>query len=447
VLSVEQIAERLEDPLGLLRGGRTADTRHQTLRATLEWSHGLLSEPERAMLRRLSVFAEGWKLEAAEAVCSGDGIEAEDVLDTLSNLVDKSMVASGRGTEGALRYRMLEPVRQYASEKLEGSGEAERVRERHARYYLALAEEAEQELEEQGARLERLEAEHANFRTALSWSLDPQDSKEPPEERAELGLRLAAALAQARIWAAVSYSEGLGWLERALRASSSPSLDVRIKALDEAGYITIWQGQYEKAIALLEESFAASKQLGNRHRIVASLWGLGNSLLQIDGDRERVDALCEEAEALRSESLDPPQAEAPLLLFLGFAELDRGNPDRMVELLEESLSMFQELGDLRGIGMCLTVMGQVALDDGNVERAASMSEDAARVLRELKDIVGTFYTILGLAGVAAWRGEGARSARLWGAAEALREAAGFTMSPWTVSNMAYERHLAHARSG
>src|SRR5215217_135478 len=210
------------------------------------------------------------------------------------------------------------------------------------------------------------------------------------EERAELGLRLAA-LAQVRFWAAVSYSEGLGWLERTLRASSSPPLDVKIKALDEAGYITIWQGQYDRAVALLEESFAASKQLGDRLRVVASLFGLGNCLLQLDGDRERVDALYEEAEALRREPLDPPQAVAPLLLFLGFAQLDRGNPNRMAELLEEALPLFRELGDLRGIGMCLTVMGQVALDEGNVKRAASMSEDAARVLRELKDIVGTFY--------------------------------------------------------
>ena len=312
VLSVEQISRRLEDPLALLSTkDRTADTRHRTLRATLEWSHELLGEPERAMLRRLSAFAEGWELEAAEAVCSEDGIEERDVLELLSNLVDKSMVVSVPDTGGALRYGMLEPVRQYGQEKLEESGEAEKVRERHARYYLALAEEAEPELKEQGAWLERLGAEHANFRAALSWSLDAEDAEEPTEERAELGLRLAAALAQARFWAANSYSEGLGWLERALRASSSPPLAVRIKALDEAGYIAVWQGQYEKAVALLEESFAVSKQLGDRLCIVASLFGLGNGLLQLDGNRERVDALCEEAEALRREPLDPPQAVAP----------------------------------------------------------------------------------------------------------------------------------------
>jgi predicted ATPase/DNA-binding CsgD family transcriptional regulator len=444
VLSVEQIAGRLEDPLGLLRGGRTADTRHGTLRATLEWSHGLLDEPEQALLRRLSVFAEGWELEAAEAVCSGEGLEEGNVLDLLSGLVDKSMAATGPGAGGALRYRMLEPVRQYGGEKLEETGEAERVRERHARYYLAEATESAPM--EQGASLERLGSEHANFRAALSWSLDPEGVDETTEDRAELGLRLAAALAQARFWAAISLSEGLGWLERALRASSSPSLAVRIQALDEAGYIAVWHGQYEKSVELLEESFAISKQMGDRLRIVTSLFGLGNGYLQLEGSRGRVDALCEEAAALRREPLDPPQAVAPLLLFLGLAELDRGNPERMMELLEEALPLFRELGDLRGVGMCLTVMGHVALDEGNVERAASMFEDAAHVLQELKDIVGSVYTILGLAGVVGLRGDGARAARLWGAAEALREAAGFTMSPWTASNLAYERHLSHARS-
>src|ERR671911_192074 len=143
VLSVERIANRLDDSLGLLTaGGRTALPRQRTLRATLQWSHELLDEPERKLFRRLSVFAGGLTLEVAEAVGAGNGIEQHDVLDLLSRLVDKSLVvteASPRD-EGALRHRMLEPIRQYGRERLEESGEAQRVRERHAEYYLALAE-------------------------------------------------------------------------------------------------------------------------------------------------------------------------------------------------------------------------------------------------------------------------------------------------------------------
>jgi non-specific serine/threonine protein kinase len=133
VLSVEQIAERLEDPLKLLRGGsRTAEARQRTLRATLQWSHELLGEAERELFWRLSVFAGGWTLEAVEEVCSGESIEQDDVLDLLGRLVDKSLVVAEQ--EAAMRYRMLEPVRQYARERLEESGALERVRERHARY-------------------------------------------------------------------------------------------------------------------------------------------------------------------------------------------------------------------------------------------------------------------------------------------------------------------------
>jgi predicted ATPase len=180
-LSVEQIEERLEDSLGLLTTGfQTADPRHRTLRATLDWSYALLSEAERVLLARLSVFAGGWTLEAAEAVGSGDGVGDDEVLDPLSRLVDKSLVGVEEGEhDGAVRYKMLEPVRQYAREKLRESGEEEAVQGRHAGFFLALAEEAEPELAgtQQEAWLKRLEREHANLRGALAWALDPAVAK------------------------------------------------------------------------------------------------------------------------------------------------------------------------------------------------------------------------------------------------------------------------------
>jgi len=202
-LSVRQISERLQDPLSLLSvGGRTAVSRQQTLRGTLDWSYELLSEFERALFGRLSVFAGGWTLEATEAVGTGEGIEEADVLDVLSGLVDKSLVVA-EATEGSgVRYRMLEPIRQYAQEKLEESGEAEEVRRRHASFFLTLAEEAEPRLRgpEDMEWLERLEAEHDNLRAALSWALERGE--------AEPGIRLAGALW--RFWEARGYyGEGL----------------------------------------------------------------------------------------------------------------------------------------------------------------------------------------------------------------------------------------------
>jgi predicted ATPase len=173
-LAVEQVAQRLEVSLDVLKSAsHTAEARQQTLRATLDWSHDLLSEVERALFRRLSVFAGGWTLEATEAVCSGGGIEKEDVLDLLGGLVDKSLVVAGASIGGAVRYRLLEPIRQYAKEKLVVSGEAEWVQDRHVTFFLTLAEEIEPELtgSQQAIGVERLEAEHDNLREALSWVL------------------------------------------------------------------------------------------------------------------------------------------------------------------------------------------------------------------------------------------------------------------------------------
>jgi predicted ATPase len=169
----------------------------------------LLSEGERKLFARLSVFAGGWTLEAAEAVGAGSGIEEEDILDLLSQLVDKSLVMAEMASEGAPRLRMLEPVRQYAHEKLGASEEADKLRRQHAVWFLGVAEEAESELSgaQQGEWMDTLEVEHDNLRVVLSWSLH--------REEPELGLRLAVALRW--FWYARGYlSEGRRWLEEAL---------------------------------------------------------------------------------------------------------------------------------------------------------------------------------------------------------------------------------------
>jgi hypothetical protein len=173
-LSVEQISERLQDSLGLLTtGGRMTVLRQRTLKGALDWSYDLLSEPERVLFRRLSVFAGGWTFEASETVASGASVEEYNVLDLLSGLVNKSLVVANTTSEGEVRYRMLEPIRQYAREKLEESGEFEVLQRRHATFFLALAEESEPAFRgpAEGWWLDRLEAEHDNLRAALSWML------------------------------------------------------------------------------------------------------------------------------------------------------------------------------------------------------------------------------------------------------------------------------------
>jgi predicted ATPase len=189
VLTAEQIAKRLDRALGLLTGGREAGHRHRTLRATLDWSHELLSKPERGLFAKLSVFAGGWTLEAAEAVGAGDGVGEGDVLELFLGLVDKSLILAEPDRDSGFRYGMLEPVRQYARERLQEGGEAEATRHQHALWLLKFAEEAEEGWSgpEHAAWVRRLETEHDNLRAALRWAIDFGE--------AGLSLRLAGALA------------------------------------------------------------------------------------------------------------------------------------------------------------------------------------------------------------------------------------------------------------
>jgi non-specific serine/threonine protein kinase len=252
-LATDQMAQSLEHSLGLLSAGpRTAPPRQRTMSAAIGWSYGLLSDGEKELFRLLSVFAGGFTLEAAEAVCPGGKIEDHEVLNLVSGLVNKSMVVAHTTAEGRVRYRMLEPVRQYAREKLEESGEAEPVLDRHAAFFLALAEEAEPELKRQRQEewLERLEAEHDNFRAALSWSLE--------QGEAELGLRLSTALVE--FWHMhVHHNEARRWLEGALaKEGASPS--TRMKALERACFLAWEQGDYERAMAFGEEGLALARR-------------------------------------------------------------------------------------------------------------------------------------------------------------------------------------------
>jgi non-specific serine/threonine protein kinase len=219
---------------------------------------------------------------------------------------------------------------------------------------------------------------------------------------------------------------------------------VRAKALSEVGWIATYQGDYQQAVALLEESMALFKELGDKPGLATSLVHLGHMALH-GGDHERLRTLSQEAEALRRELADR-QALAFLLCFSGIAAaVDEGDHARAVTLLEESLALNRELGDLRGTAMSLTWLGITALVQGEPERAAALYEEDMRVLRGLRDKTGIAYGLLGMVGVAALRGQPARAVRLWGAAEALRKAIGQPLSHFDRSHPGYEGLLA-ARS-
>jgi predicted ATPase/DNA-binding SARP family transcriptional activator/DNA-binding CsgD family transcriptional regulator len=446
-LSVEQIDERLGDSLKLLTTGfRSADPRHRTLRATLDWSYELLSESERVLLGRLSVFAGGFRLEAAEALGSGEDVGEGDVLDPLSQLVDKSLVVLEEGEhDGALRYTMLEPVRQYARQKLRESGEEDSVQTRHAGFFLALAEEAEPQMSgpEQEAWLRKLEREHANLRVALAWALDPSDSIKPSEHRTEVGLRLAGALG--RFWGVYGPGEGLRWLEEGLAKGSAAPRGALAKALYEAGWIELFQGNYERAIALLEKGLTLFRELGDKRGVATSLVNLGFAALHL-GDKERAAALRHEVEALRREPLDRFTL-AWLTTFLGLTALYEGDYERSGALATESLAIYRELGDKRGVSLCHIDLGFIELIRGNHELAATLLEESVRVLRGSEDKFCLAYGIFGLAAVAGAREEPVRAARLWGAAEALREQIGVvSLTHLELDAFDYEGRVSAARN-
>jgi predicted ATPase/class 3 adenylate cyclase/Flp pilus assembly protein TadD len=450
-LLVETIAARLDDAFRLLVGGnRTALPRQRTLRALIDWSYDLLSEEERAVFRRLAVFAGGFTLEAAEAVCAGGCVPTEDVLGLLGQLVDKSLVlAEDHG--GEPRYRLLATVNRYAAVRLEGAGETEAVREWHRDWYLSFVEQAEAVLggPRQREWLQRLEADHDNLRVALDWSLTYGDTQE--------ALRLAGALA--RFWSVYGHiTEGRRWLIAALGMTGTADKPVRAKALAGAASLAFRQADYSQAEALARESLAIYRQSHNRAGEGRSLSILG-AVARERGDYEQARALYEESLAL-SRALEDSRGVALGLSSLGMVALDQGEYARARLLSEEGLALFRTLGNTRGMAGALNTLGQLAQFEGEPARALALyeeclalgrglgdkpliaftltalgillnvqgqSERAAVALREgltlnrdMGNILGVAYCLLALGAVAAAQGAPERAARLFGADDAIR---------------------------
>ena len=295
-LSLEQISDRLGGSVDLLtRGGRTAEPRQRTLKDTLDWSHDLLSEPEQILFRRLSVFAGGWTLKAAETVASGgDGVEEGEVLDLFSGLVEKSLMLAEEQKESGLRYRMLEPVKQYGREKLEEADESASVRRRHADFFLALAERVQPKLRgpEDKKWLDRLESEHDNMRAALSYALESED--------AELAMRLAGVLGT--FWYMHSHSdEGRKWLEAALARDEGTPLAMRIRALEALYWLAAFdRWDHERAEAIASEAMELSAEAEIQSSLAASLRVMSAGPEWVRGGYER-------GRAARGEPPDQPR--------------------------------------------------------------------------------------------------------------------------------------------
>jgi tetratricopeptide (TPR) repeat protein len=371
---------------GLLTGGsRTALPRQQTLRALIDWSYDLLSEAERVLLRRLSVFAGGWSLEAAEVICGGEGSDQGEVLDLLRQLVDKSLVQyEARHGEG--RYRLLETVRQYARDRLLEAEEAAAVRERHRDWCLALAEEAEPGLlgESQTAWLDRLEREHDNLLAALEWC---------QEGEAERALRLTAAMG--RFWHDRGYwNEGCQWLERALaRAPSAAPTVERARMLTAAGRMASLQGDQPTARARLEESVALYRVLGDVRGLIWALDGLANVMRHLKGmGSAEARALMEEAVAL-GRSLGDPHILARALDELAFTLGQGGEFQAARVLWQESLALARRAGDEEAMAWSLLHLGEAVERQGDWEAALDLMEQAWSLARAAKHVEAIGWTL------------------------------------------------------
>ncbi|HSR23245.1 MAG TPA: LuxR C-terminal-related transcriptional regulator, partial [Candidatus Eisenbacteria bacterium] len=408
MMSVNDILARLEDRFRLLTGGsRTALPRHQTLRAALDWGHHLLNDDERVLFRRLSVFAGGFELAAAEAVGAGPDLPAEAVLGHLSGLVDKSLVVPVAGPAGRTRFRMLETVRQYAAERLVEAGEGDDARRRHADHLLAMAEQAAgfERRPGQAAWLERLEADHDDLRAALLWC-----RAHDHERWVRLGLALAwFFLLRGHL------GEGREWLGEVLALPSLAPAD-RPRTLFWLARMAFWQGDYGVARQRGEAALAGHRGLGDA---LGANWALNllGSIHLYAGDVERASACLDEVLTaatdleLRVDTLitigelrlvvgDVAGAREPLeralaeasgpedrwlvangVLFLAIADYFDREHRRSRERLDEALDVFLQVGNRYALSGALYVAGALTLAEGAPERALRLC-GAAMALRD-----------------------------------------------------------------
>jgi predicted ATPase len=394
VLSAPQILERLSQRLDLLRGGRDAEARQQTLRATIEWSYDLLSQEKQCLFARMAVFAGGCTLESAEEVAGAD-------LDSLQSLVDKSLV---RHTDE--RFWMLETIREYALELLQAAADAEEVRRSHAQFFLALGASANLSAESDGPeRPELVRPELDNFRAAIDWAVDHD---------VELAFRLAISLEQ--FWVMNDPFEGVRRLATLLDRPGSVPPVLRARALRVYGESTWGSGDFEGGTRLGEQSLAEFERLGDEPAIAVMLHRLGVGALMAK-DFPRARKLFEESLAMCRSSPNP-KLEADALHKLAWVEHGEGNRERALELFEESVVLLERVGFTWMQASAVLDIADVAHELGRTTLAGRRGREGLRLSRELVDRQLIVYSLALLARFAAADGRAEHAGRLWGAIEA-----------------------------
>lgn len=445
VLSPEEISVRLDDLFGLLSSGsRAALPRHQTLRATMDWSHGLLSEDERILFRRLSVFLGGFTVDAAEAVCAGRALDQGHVFDLLTHLVDKSLVVVDPSREewAQTRYLMLETIREYAREMLYGAGESDTIRDNHLQYFSRLAGQAEPMLlTDQVAWFNRLDAESDNLRAAIEWSM--QRSDEGSESQAQLGLLLAGDLT----W----------FLETRARRETSELLRqilskpgaqaetlARAKGLNALGHLEWSVGNLEEARSALEEALAMSRKFGDKITTASALAYLG-VVASFQGDFAAAPQFLEEGIALSSGlGTLGKNLRGTALGFLGDVSMHDGDLTRAQALYEEGITLLREVENKNFLAYPLRRMGYAAFHQGNLAKAESSFVESLSLNQEVGHQLAMTACVAALAATIGARGERVRAIELFSAVDSSLRAMNYRL--FYPDRIEYQRNLAEVRS-
>ena len=394
-LSIEEIRTRLNSGFALMSAPSALAPRHKTLEAAFKWSWDLLSPAEQLVLGRLSVFAGSWSLEDAETVCSGDGVEREEIAEIIASLVDQSLVcyspagtmfAGGSAAYSEGRYWLLETVRQFARERLQATGKVKMWRDRHLATFMALGQEAEPHLNtaEQQEWFETLDSRYDNIREALRWACSDEGDTNG-------GLRLAAAIW--RFWDVRGHwREGRRWLSSILAASSADrNSQARATALYASGGLAFRCSDYAQSRALYEECLAIRRPIGDREGIARCLLGIGNTT-SLQGDYADARRLYEESLTI-SRELDDRRGIAMALFNLGNNAIDQGNYPAAGALLQEALEIRRELHDQRGIATALNALAMLNRAQGDHVTAEALGTECLSLQRELGNRIGVAMSL------------------------------------------------------
>jgi predicted ATPase len=405
VFTPQTLLARLSRRLDLLMGGaRDAPSRQQTLRAAIDWSYSLLSGAEQRLFGRLSIFAGGFSLEAAERVCGDEQAPELGTLDGVASLAEKSLVQPAEEVDEELRFAILETVREYGLAQLAARGEDQMLRRRHASFFLELAEAAEPQLtgSEQAAWLQRLDCDIDNLRAALQQAGTSGDAK--------LGLRLASALWL--YWQARGFlSEGRRWLEEMLARGPAVNPSVRAKALVRSAALAMNQTDYARATAQAKEAlelYDRERDPGGRALALNVLGGVA----RFQGKYADAGPAIEEGLRLYR-ALNDRWGVALSLNNLGALAADRGEFERARTLYEESLRIEEELGAEWTIAILLSNLAEVAREQGDQNRAVALYDASLSLRRKLGDSLGIAHSLVGLAGAALSANDGDRAAELY----------------------------------